>query len=243
MFFEESSTRWLLILFEFIIAIILIMGSKSQPFPNPSRRLGSVLLLVATLFLIGQSAPRPASVNGHMAFLSIIGALGLIFGVHHMLNTRREVLVAPMSGFLFCVGVGGLMIQTWSSLTTIEQWSGFLALVVLSGGQVWLVFRGLLIGRLPLAWSQAGMVALSRGQISGEHGAISCFEKAWDVDEEHLNPMAYVALHRIHEFLGDKEEAEKWFENLIDSGGEDAVAPEWIEAIENSLANINGRTE
>ena len=243
MFFEESSTRWLLILFEFIIAIILIMGSKSQPFPNPSRRLGSVLLLVATLFLIGQSAPRPASVNGHMAFLSIIGALGLIFGVHHMLNTRREVLVAPMSGFLFCVGVGGLMIQTWSSLTTIEQWSGFLALVVLSGGQVWLVFRGLLIGRLPLAWSQAGMVALSRGQISGEHGAISCFEKAWDVDEEHLNPMAYVALHRIHEFLGDKEEAQKWFENLIDSGGEDAVAPEWIEAIENSLANINGRTE
>ena len=243
MFFEESSTRWLLILFEFIIAIILIMGSKSQPFPNPSRRLGSVLLLVATLFLIGQSAPRPASVNGHMAFLSIIGALGLIFGVHHMLNTRREVLVAPMSGFLFCVGVGGLMIQTWSSLTTIEQWSGFLALVVLSGGQVWLVFRGLLIGRLPLAWSQAGMVALSRGQISGEHGAISCFEKAWDVDEEHLNPMAYVALHRIHKFLGDKVEAEKWFENLIDSGGEDAVAPEWIEAIENSLANINGRTE
>ena len=243
MFFEESSTRWLLILFEFIIATILIMGSKSQPFPNPSRRLGSVLLLVATLFLIGQSAPRPASVNGHMAFLSIIGALGLIFGVHHMLNTRREVLVAPMSGFLFCVGVGGLMIQTWSSLTTIEQWSGFLALVVLSGGQVWLVFRGLLIGRLPLAWSQAGMVALSRGQISGEHGAISCFEKAWDVDEEHLNPMAYVALHRIHEFLGDKEEAEKWFENLIDSGGEDAVAPEWIEAIENSLANINDRTE
>ena len=243
MFFEESSTRWLLILFEFIIAIILIMGSKSQPFPNPSRRLGSILLLVATLFLIGQSAPRPASVNGHMAFLSIIGALGLIFGVHHMLNTRREVLVAPMSGFLFCVGVGGLMIQTWSSLTTIEQWSGFLALVVLSGGQVWLVFRGLLIGRLPLAWSQAGMVALSRGQISGEHGAISCFEKAWDVDEEHLNPMAYVALHRIHEFLGDKEEAERWFENLIDSGGEDAVAPEWIEAIENSLANINDRTE
>ena len=90
-----------------------------------------------------------------------------------MLRTRREVLVAPMSGFLFCVGVGGLMIQTWSTLNTIEQWSGFLALVVLSGGQVWLVFRGLLIGRLPLAWSQAGIVALNRGQVSGPHGALS----------------------------------------------------------------------
>tara|TARA_A100001035_G_C27743528_1_gene482824 strand:- start:276 stop:1007 length:732 start_codon:yes stop_codon:yes gene_type:complete len=238
MFFEESSTRWLLIIFEFIIASILIMGSKSQPFPNPSKRLGSVLFFVAVLFLIGQSAPRPASVNAHMAFLSIIGAFGLIFGVHHMLNTRREVLVAPMSGFLFSVGVGGLMIQTWSSLSTVEQWSGFLALIVLSGGQVWLVFRGLLIGRLPLAWSQAGMVALSRGQISGVHGAISCFEKAWDVDEEHLNPMAYVALHRIYNFLGDEESANEWYQNLADSGGEEAVAVEWIDAIEKSLSEI-----
>ena len=198
-----------------------------------------LLLLMASLFLIGQSAPRPASVNGHFIFLSAIGALGLIFGVHHMLNTRREVLVAPMSGFLFSVGVGGLMIQTWDTLNTIEQWSGFLALLVLSGGQVWLVFRGLLIGRLPLAWSQAGMVALSRGQISGQHGALSCFEKAWDVDEEHLNPMAYVALHRINEFLGNKKEAEKWYEALIDSGGQEAVAMEWIEAIEESLSSIN----
>tara|TARA_B100001564_G_scaffold93823_2_gene76472 strand:+ start:166 stop:756 length:591 start_codon:yes stop_codon:yes gene_type:complete len=194
---------------------------------------------MACLFLLGQTAPRPASVNGHLAFLSVIGAFGLLFGVHHMLRTRREVLVAPMSGFLFCVGVGGLMIQTWSTLNTMEQWSGFLALVVLSGGQVWLVFRGLLIGRLPLAWSQAGIVALNRGQVSGPHGALACFEKAWDVDEEHLNPMAYVALHRINQFLGNEKEVEKWYEALIDSGGEEAVAKEWIEAIETSLSSIN----
>tara|TARA_B100001564_G_scaffold216497_1_gene182321 strand:+ start:877 stop:1470 length:594 start_codon:yes stop_codon:yes gene_type:complete len=195
--------------------------------------------MMACLFLLGQTAPRPATVNGHLTFLSLIGAFGLLFGVHHMLRTRREVLVAPMSGFLFSVGVGGLMIQTWSTLNTMEQWSGFLALVVLSGGQVWLVFRGLLIGRLPLAWSQAGIVALNRGQISGPHGALACFEKAWDVDEEHLNPMAYVALHRINQFLGNDEEVEKWYEALIDSGGEEAVAKEWIEAIETSLSSIN----
>ena len=239
MFFEESSTRWILILFEFAIGLILYLGSKSQPFPTPSRRLGMLLLMLACLLLLGQTAPRPASVNGHLKFLSVIGAFGLLFGVHHMLRTRREVLVAPMSGFLFCVGVGGLMIQTWSSLNTMEQWSGFLALVVLSGGQVWLVFRGLLIGRLPLAWSQAGIVALNRGQISGPHGALSCFEKAWDVDEEHLNPMAYVALHRINQFLGNEKEVVKWHEALIDSGGEESVAIEWIEAIETALSSIN----
>ena len=239
MFFEESSTRWILILFEFAIGLILYLGSKSQPFPTPSRRLGMLLLMLACLLLLGQTAPRPASVNGHLTFLSVIGAFGLLFGVHHMLRTRREVLVAPMSGFLFCVGVGGLMIQTWSTLNTMEQWSGFLALVVLSGGQVWLVFRGLLIGRLPLAWSQAGIVALNRGQISGPHGALSCFEKAWDVDEEHLNPMAYVALHRINQLLGNEKEVEKWYEALIDSGGEESVAKEWIEAIETALSSIN----
>ena len=239
MFFEESSTRWILILFEFVIGLILYFGSKSQPFPAPSRKLGILTLMMACLFLLGQTAPRPATVNGHLTFLSLIGAFGLLFGVHHMLRTRREVLVAPMSGFLFSVGVGGLMIQTWSTLNTMEQWSGFLALVVLSGGQVWLVFRGLLIGRLPLAWSQAGIVALNRGQISGPHGALACFEKAWDVDEEHLNPMAYVALHRINQFLGNDEEVEKWYEALIDSGGEEAVAKEWIEAIETSLSSIN----
>ena len=51
--------------------------------------------------------------------------------------------------------------------------------------------------------------------------------------------MAYVALHRINQFLGNDEEVEKWYEALIDSGGEEAVAKEWIEAIETSLSSIN----
>ena len=242
MFFEESSTRWILILFEFAIGLILYLGSKSQPFPTPSRRLGMLLLMLACLLLLGQTAPRPASVNGHLTFLSVIGAFGLLFGVHHMLRTRREVLVAPMSGFLFCVGVGGLMIQTWSTLNTMEQWSGFLALVVLSGGQVWLVFRGLLIGRLPLAWSQAGIVALNRGQISGPHGALSCFEKAWDAEEEHLNPMAYSALSKIFQALEDTERATHWNELFLESGGNESVAIEWLSAIDDCLSSMGFAT-
>jgi hypothetical protein len=83
------------------------------------------------------------------------------------------------------------------------------------------------------------MVALQRGQISGDKGAIACFEKGWDAEEEHLNPMAYLALHRIHLFIEDQETAEEWFESLLAVGGEEAVAVEWIQAIHEALKKID----
>ena len=239
MIFEEETLVWIVLIFELVIALVLIFGAKSQPFPRPARRFGNVLLTVSCLLLLGQSAPNPASLSSHLVFLSIYGAIGIIVGINHMLRTRREVLVAPMSGFMFCIGVGGLMVQTWDDLTKLEHWAGFLALVVLAGGQVWLVFRGLLIGRLPLAWSQAGMVALSRGQLTGGHGAIECFEKAWDADEEHLNPMAYSALFMIHKSLGNENESLHWQELFLESGGKEAVAPEWLDAIKSFLTPIS----
>ena len=79
------------------------------------------------------------------------------------------------------------------------------------------------------------MVALQRRQLHGPHGALSCFENGWDADEEHLNPMAYVALHRIHKFLDQPDQARRWLESFEDAGGEAAVAPEWIEAVEDAL--------
>jgi hypothetical protein len=101
------------------------------------------------------------------------------------------------------------------------------------------VFRGLLIGRLPLAWSQAGMVALQRGLIDGPNGAIACFEKGWDAEEEHLNPMAYVALHRLNLFIGEEEKALEWWFALEDVGGEKGVAPEWIQALHEGLIRLD----
>ena len=83
------------------------------------------------------------------------------------------------------------------------------------------------------------MVALQRGFVDGEDGAIACFEKGWDAEEEHLNPMAYVALHRLNLFIGDQHKATEWLHALEDVGGEKGVAPEWIEAIHDALARIN----
>ncbi len=132
------------------------------------------------------------------------------------------------------------MVLTWPGLNQLEQWAGFLALVVLGGGQTWMVFRGLLIGRLPLAWSQAGMVALQRGQLEGPQGAITCFEKGWDADEEHLNPMAYIALASIHRFNGNATEADKWQDSFEDAGGQPSVASEWILALNEALRALGG---
>ena len=235
MIITESIAVWLLLVFDAVIGMILIFGAKSQPFPTPAKRFGTLILIITGLLLLGQSAPNPTSLEAHLGIISVIGAFGLVSGIHYMLNTRREVLVAPMSGFLFCVGVAGLITKTWDELTKFEHWAGFLALVVLAGGQTWLVFRGLLIGRLPLAWSQAGMVALHRGQLLGSHGAVECFEKAWDGDEEHLNPMAYSALYKINLFLDNQQQANHWRELFLEAGGEESVASEWLVAIDECL--------
>ena len=55
--------------------------------------------------------------------------------------------------------------------------------------------------------------------------------------------MAWLALHRIHSFMDNREEAEHWGKRLAESGGEDAVANEWIEVIENSLTKLSPRLE
>ena len=235
--------NWWFLLLEFAIALTLILMSSRQPFPGPSKRYGSVLLIIAILLLIGETGPRPTSVEVHLYVLLAYGSIGLVRGVHNMLVTREEVIVAPFTGILFSVSATAIMADQWESLTSFEEYAAFATIVVIGGCQTWLVFRGLLIGRLPLAWSKAGLVALERGQVSGPHGALECFEKSWDLEEEHLNPMAWLALERIHTFIGNDAEASHWGKRLAESGGEEAVAKEWIEAIETALGRLRPSNE
>ena len=235
--------NWWFLLLEFAIALTLILMSSRQPFSGPSKRYCSVLLIIALLLLIGETGPRPTSVEVHLYVLLAYGSLGLVRGVHNMLVTREEVIVAPFAGILFSVSATAIMADQWESLTSFEEYAAFATIVVIGGCQTWLVFRGLLIGRLPLAWSKAGLVALERGQVSGPHGALECFEKSWDLEEEHLNPMAWLALERIHTFIGNEAEASHWGRRLAESGGEEAVAKEWIGAIESALGRLRPSSE
>jgi len=63
------------------------------------------------------------------------------------------------------------------------------------------------------------------------------------LDEEHLNPMAWIALERIYKYLGNEEKHTYWSDRLSESGGEEAVAKEWILAIEESLSDLKPMAE
>ena len=108
--FETGTLQWILIGFEAIIGLLLCIGSKSQPFPRPSLRFGLFILVLTSLIAVGQMAPIPVTVTGHLVILTGIGSFGLLAGIHHLIRTRREVLIAPFSGLFCCVGDGRLMI-------------------------------------------------------------------------------------------------------------------------------------
>ena len=153
MLIDEAMGKTLVLLLMTVLSASLVIGSRHQPFPEISGRFGWLLASITGLLWIGEQAPRPMSIDALLVVTLGLGSYGILVGVHHMVRTRRDVFIAPMTGFLFCTGAGGLMVLSWPDLNTLEQWSGFLLLVLLGGAQTWMVFRGLLIGRLPLAWS------------------------------------------------------------------------------------------
>lgn len=238
MLIESFANKSVIYLVVFAISMVLFLWSRHQPFPLISKRLAYISFVYLSLLLLSDTAPRPMEIDTILLSLFLFSGLGLWLGMYHLLKTRRDVIIAPMFGFLFCLSSTGLIVLLWNQLDQLEHWVGFLTLGALYSGQTWLVFRGLLIGRLPLAWSQAGYIALSKGQLFGPHGAIKCFERAWDAEEEHLNPMAYFALEQIHRSLGNTSDSQKWSDLLELSGGIHAIDAHWVEAIESSIENI-----
>jgi len=238
MLIESFANKSVIYLIVFVISLVLFFWSRHQPFPLISKRLAYISFGYLSLLLLSDTAPRPMEIDTILLTLFLFSGLGLWLGMYHLLKTRRDVIVAPMFGFLFCLSITGLIVLLWGQLDQLEHWVGFLTLGALYSGQTWLVFRGLLIGRLPLAWSQAGYIALSRGQLFGPHGAINCFERAWDAEEEHLNPMSYFALEQIHRSLGNTNDSQKWSDLLELSGGIHAIDDHWVKAIESSIENI-----
>ena len=49
MILAESTIVWILLLFDAVIGIVLILGSRSQPFPRPAKRFGTFMLIIAVI--------------------------------------------------------------------------------------------------------------------------------------------------------------------------------------------------
>ena len=113
MFLDDTSAKALVLLVLAAVSISLIAGSRHQPFPEISGRFGWVLLSLTGLLALGETAPRPMSLTLLLVVALGLGSYGILVGVHHMVRTRRDVFIAPMAGFVFCTGAGGLMVLSW----------------------------------------------------------------------------------------------------------------------------------
>lgn len=229
-------TMWFWILLFAILSGIIFSYSRKQPFPEISGVFAAILLFIAMILWLATSAPRGEGNELFPAYLaSIVGGLAVILGVVKMSVTNDDVIVAPFGGILFCIGSITLLSERWDDAEQIEQIGSFIlasALVIL---EIYLVFRGLIVGIQAISWSKSGLRQISRGLIHGDNGAIAHFEKSWDMDEQWINAMSHAALALIYEKENNDKSRMEHIIQLEKIGGWGAVDESWIETIKISL--------
>ncbi|DAC12209.1 MAG TPA: hypothetical protein D7H76_05365 [Candidatus Poseidoniales archaeon] len=213
--------------------------SWHQPFPEISRRYAYLVLMAGSVLIISEQAPRETSETVPMYFALGLGVLGTLKGSWDMTRTMRDVIVAPFAGGMLCAGSAALLVGWWDEGGTYEHISSFILVSALILMEIYLVFRGLIIGVPGLSWSKAGLRQIQRGLLDGPSGAISCFERSWDADEEWLGAMSHAALIRIYIHLEQEESANNSEKYLEEFGGWEVVDSAWIEAIDSALNSIS----
>jgi hypothetical protein len=148
---------------------------------------------------------------------------------------KNDVIVAPLAGILFCVGGISLLSSRWELATQMEQIGSFILASTMVTVELYLAFRGLVIGVPGIAWSKSGLRQIHRGLILGPNGAIVHFERSWDVEEQWINSMSYAALVLIHRHLGNLDDEEKNLAELEKLGGWESVDSSWTQAVEDGL--------
>jgi len=224
-----------------LIGLILIYLSRDQPFPEVSRQHGILLLGFAGFLLVSSASPRQFDGPRVAATaVTLIGGLQMVVGAWHMAYSNKDVIVGPMAGILLCMGATALFSDDWNEAAKNEQVVAFITLSFLLILEAYIFFKGMLIGTSAKMWSAAGLRQTQRGLLQGERGAISCFEKAWDMEEEYINAMSHLALENIYTHLGNNNSSLEHYEKLQRLGGVDAVDPAWVEAVKFALSNIDG---
>ena len=220
---------------------ILVYFSRDQPFPEISKKHGLILLSIAGMLWISAASPRQYDEARVAAtIVTIVGGIQMLIGAWHIAITNRDVIVGPLAGVLLCAGTGALFAEDWALSSSAEQGTAFITLSVLILLEVYIFFKGMIVGTTARMWSAAGLRQVERGLLSGTRGAIGYFERAWDFEEEYINAMSHLALTKIHSHLGNNELASEHHEKLQRLGGEESMDSAWIDALETSLSRLKG---
>ena len=220
------------------LGLTVLHYSRHQPFPEISGRFALVLLVTGAILWLSTTAPRETGESVPAVVATVIGGAAVVIGVVQMSMLRNDVIVGPFGGVLLCMGATSLMVDRWSGMGQTEQIGSFAVASLLVMLEIYLAFRGLVVGVQGISWSKSGLRQVRRGLIHGPNGAISHFERSWDMEDPWINAMSHAALALIHRHSGDAEGEREHVVELEKAGGWESVDQSWIEAIEGALGQI-----
>ncbi len=220
------------------LGLTVLHYSRHQPFPEISGRFALVLLVTGAILWLSTTAPRETGESVPAVVATVIGGAAVVIGVVQMSMLRNDVIVGPFGGVLLCMGATSLMVDRWSGMGQTEQIGSFAVASLLVMLEIYLAFRGLVVGVQGISWSKSGLRQVRRGLIHGPNGAISHFERSWDMEDPWINAMSHAALALIHRHSGDAEAEREHVVELEKAGGWESVDQSWIEAIEKALGQI-----
>ena len=239
---QDGEARWMIEMFLWII-LLVGLGSYSyylsslQPFPEKGSRFAMFLFAGALILWIASTSPEGSGKDLPASISVFLGGVFILIGIRDMSLTKTDVIVAPLAGVLFCIGGISLLSSRWEVANQAEQIASFLLASTMVTLELYLAFRGLVIGVPGIAWSKSGLRQIHRGLIRGPNGAIAHFERSWDMEDQWINSMSYAALILIHGHLNNHKEAEDCLVELEKLGGWETVDSSWIEAIERGLTD------
>ena len=220
------------------LGLTVFYYSRHQPFPEISSRFALVLLVTGAILWLSTTAPRETGESVPAVVATVIGGAAVVIGVVQMTILRNDVIVAPFGGVLLCMGATSLMVDRWPGMEQTEQIGSFAVASLLVMLEIYLAFRGLVVGVQGISWSKSGLRQVRRGLIHGPKGAISHFERSWDMEDPWINAMSHAALALIHRHSGDVEAEREHVVELEKAGGWESVDQSWIEAIKEALGQI-----
>ena len=116
--------------------------------------------------MISEQGPRDTSPEVPAIIALLLRAYGTLRGSWDMSRTSKDFIVGPFGGCLLTVGGISLMVGAgqWGYAGTSLS---FILASVLILMEIYLIFKGLIIGVPGIAWSKAGLRQIQRGLLEG----------------------------------------------------------------------------